>query len=256
MAKYRYLHAKFWTDPHMLELTPEQKFFYAYLLTSPDSSQCGISEIHPKTISHHTGYNTETVLKLITIFEDMKKIKYNPETKELAIKNWGKYNYIANNEKVKICIQKEFAKVKDRNLIDFMVAVDDELIIEPEEESHNDIKGIIERVFEHWKVVMNHTNAKASPERLSKIKARIKDGYTEADCMDAIEGCAKSDYHMGRDLRANPAGTVYDSIGLIFRTGEKLEGFIRRNNQKKANNIKEKTEQDKFNYGEIVGDMK
>lgn len=121
MAEYRYVHTRFWEDPDMLELTREQKYFYLYLLTNPKSSQCGISEFSLKLAAIHTGYSEETLLDLIHVFEDeLGKIKYNPETKEIAIKNWGKYNYLADNEKVRKHIESEFKKVKDVRLIEFV----------------------------------------------------------------------------------------------------------------------------------------
>ena len=48
MAKYRQLHTTFWNDSLILDLTPEQKYFYIYLLTNPNVTQCGIYEISIK----------------------------------------------------------------------------------------------------------------------------------------------------------------------------------------------------------------
>ena len=121
IAEYRYVHTRFWEDPNMLELTWEQKYFYLYLITNPKSSQCGISEFPLKLVIAHTGFNKEKILELIDMFENkLKKIKYNPETNEIAIKNWGKYNYLADNIKVKKHIESEFKKVKDIRLIEFV----------------------------------------------------------------------------------------------------------------------------------------
>ena len=32
MAKYRQLYTEFWSDSFVLELTPEEKYFYLYLM--------------------------------------------------------------------------------------------------------------------------------------------------------------------------------------------------------------------------------
>jgi len=121
MAEYRYVHTRFWEDPDMLELTRDQRLFYLYLLTNPKSSQCGISEFPLKLVIAHTGFSKEELLKVIDFFENkLKKIKYNPDTHEIAIKNWGKYNYLADNEKVRKHIESEFKKVKDVRLIEFI----------------------------------------------------------------------------------------------------------------------------------------
>ncbi len=81
----------------------------------------------------------------------------------------------------------------------------------------------IQQVFNHWKIVMGKTNqTKLSSDRVSKIKARLKDGYTVEQLKQAINGCASSSHHMGE----NDTGTVYDGIDLIFRNGGKVEFFM------------------------------
>jgi len=64
MAIYRQLQTTFWSDSYITELTPEQKYFYIYLLTNEKTKQCGIYEITLRAIAFDTGYNVETVEKL------------------------------------------------------------------------------------------------------------------------------------------------------------------------------------------------
>ena len=45
MAIFRKVHVTFWRDEFVEGLTPEQKFFYLYLLTNDRTTQCGIYEI-------------------------------------------------------------------------------------------------------------------------------------------------------------------------------------------------------------------
>jgi len=78
-------------------------------------------------------------------------------------------------------------------------------------------------IFEYWKTVMGKDNSvKPTAGRMSKIKARLKDGYTEEQIKSAIDGCKSSDYHMGK----NDSGKVYDCLTLICRSAEKLDTFI------------------------------
>ena len=49
MAVYRNVHIEFWQDGFILDLTPEEKYFYIYLMTNSKTSQCGIYEL-PKRI--------------------------------------------------------------------------------------------------------------------------------------------------------------------------------------------------------------
>lgn len=77
-------------------------------------------------------------------------------------------------------------------------------------------------VFEHWKVRMGKSNnAKLNGKRKANLKARLSEGYSVEYIKQAIDGCAKSAHHMGR----NDQGTVYDDLELICRTSEKLEWF-------------------------------
>jgi DnaD/phage-associated family protein len=113
MAKYRQIYTEFWSDTFVLELTPEEKYFYLYLISNSKSTQSGIYEISSRTIETDTGYNRETVEKLIQRFCDYKKILYCEETKELMVINWIKYN-VPNNQNTIKCIQKEILKVKNK----------------------------------------------------------------------------------------------------------------------------------------------
>lgn len=112
MAKYRQLHTSFWQDGFVLDLTPEEKYFYLYIMTNPKTSQCGIYELPKRIIETETGYNRETVQKLLQRFVDYKKIDYHEGTKELMIHNWIKYNPPNNTNAMK-CIVKELNEVKN-----------------------------------------------------------------------------------------------------------------------------------------------
>jgi phage replication O-like protein O len=80
----------------------------------------------------------------------------------------------------------------------------------------------IREVFDHWRTVLEHSDGKFTDDRRRKIGARLTDGYTMAQLKRAIDGCRASPHHRGE----NPQGTIYDSIELIFRNGEKVEQFI------------------------------
>ncbi|MBS6024993.1 MAG: DnaD domain protein [Paeniclostridium sordellii] len=115
MAVYRQVHIEFWQDGFVLELTPEEKYFYLYLMTNSKTSQCGIYELPKRIIETETGYNRETVEKLLNRFEEYKKISYDKETNEIFLNNWVKYNKI-KSPKVIRCVEKEVAAVKSNIL--------------------------------------------------------------------------------------------------------------------------------------------
>ncbi len=124
MAVYRHIHIDYWQDGFVLDLTPEEKYFYIYLMTNSKTSQCGIYELPKRIIETETGYNRETVEKLLKRFEDYKKIVYCEGSKEIFLVNWIKHNKIAS-PKVKKCIEKELSNVKSKELINlFLIECD------------------------------------------------------------------------------------------------------------------------------------
>lgn len=121
-AKYRAIQTCFWNDSWVIQLTPEQKFFFIYLLTNPKVSQCGIYEISLKQMEFETGYNKDTIEKLLKIFEKKGKIRFSISTSEICIPNFSKYNY-NSSPKVRIHIIKELNQVKDKTLIQYLYGI-------------------------------------------------------------------------------------------------------------------------------------
>jgi hypothetical protein len=117
MAVYRQIQTTYWQDEFVLNLTPEEKYFYLFLLTNSKTKQCGIYQLPVQVIVFETGYNQETVEKLLKRFIDYGKIIYSAKTREIGIINWPKYNSI-ESPKTKACVLKELKEVKDRSLID------------------------------------------------------------------------------------------------------------------------------------------
>ncbi len=119
MAKYRMVRTDFWKNPVVLEeMSPEDKYFYLYLLTNPHTTQIGIYKITQKQMAFDLGYSIESVHSLMERFTlHHKVIRYNPETRELAIKNWGKYNLHKGGKPVMDCIYSELKDVEDLSLI-------------------------------------------------------------------------------------------------------------------------------------------
>lgn len=113
MAKYRQIQTCFWKDSFVTELTPEEKFFFMYIMTNANTTQCGIYTFIVKFAEVETGYNRETIEKLLKRFVEYGRISYCEETKELMILNWVKYNYI-NNKPVISCMNKELHQIKHK----------------------------------------------------------------------------------------------------------------------------------------------
>ena len=122
MAIYRHVHVEFWKDPRVLEeLTPEDKLFFLYLLTNQNTTQIGVYKITKKQIAFELGFSTETVNSLMDRFiNNYKIIKYNNDTREIGIKNWGKYNLNKLGKPMLDCIKSELKNVDDKSLLEFV----------------------------------------------------------------------------------------------------------------------------------------
>ena len=137
MAQFRKIHTRFWTDSFIESLTPEQKYFFLYLLTNERTRQCGIYEITLNQISYGTGYNLETVKKLLDFFEKSGKIKFSVSTNEIAVKNWQKYNG-SESPSVKKYVNQELKEVKNSDLTQWVHSVDTVVPLTPQKEEERE----------------------------------------------------------------------------------------------------------------------
>ncbi|MBC6972229.1 DnaD domain protein [Bacillus sp. Xin] len=116
MGVYRSVQVNFWQDEFVLDLTPEERYFYMYLLTCSKTRQCGIYPLPLRLVEMETGYNRETVEKLLQRFVAYGKILYDAKTKELYILNWLRYNPVTNTN-IEKCVLRELKTVKNKEFV-------------------------------------------------------------------------------------------------------------------------------------------
>lgn len=106
MAIYRNVSMNFWTDSKVDdEFTPEEKYFMLYLLTNPHTNILGCYEISTKQMERETGYNIDTIHRLINRMQDTHGvIKYDAATKEILIVHWSKYNWQKSDKVLKALV--------------------------------------------------------------------------------------------------------------------------------------------------------
>ena len=128
----------YWQDEFILELTPEQKFFYLYLMTNNKMNTLG-AYVFPLTMSTvELGYNKETVLKLLDHFAQVGKIIWDETTKEVFLLNWPKRNWNRKTATLR-ALKKDFDALKSpmlREKISAMLSafIDGEEVIDDTEE--------------------------------------------------------------------------------------------------------------------------
>lgn len=82
-------------------------------------------------------------------------------------------------------------------------------------------RGESELVFRYWQAKLGHTKAMYSRDREAKIVSRLREGATTDELCYAVDGIAKSQWHMGQ----NDNGVRYDGIEFLFRNRANVEKF-------------------------------
>lgn len=128
MAIYRTINLSFWTDSKVDDdFTPEDKYFYLYLLTNPQTNICGCYEVSIKQMSNQTGYNKDTIERLLKRFEEVHHvIEYSKSTKEILMLNWHRYNW-NKSPKMIAAIESVAKYIKSKKFRDYIFHLVDDL---------------------------------------------------------------------------------------------------------------------------------
>ena len=116
MVNFKQIDMRFWQNDFVLGLTPEERYFYMYLVTNTMTTKCGIYKFNVKVAELETGYTAEVIEKLLESFESYGKISVSKSTKEIMILNWFKHNF-KNNKKTILEINKELKNIKNKEFI-------------------------------------------------------------------------------------------------------------------------------------------
>lgn len=212
MRKFRKVYAAFWEDAKVgEEMTPEDKYFFLYLLTNLKTTQIGIYQITRRKMAFDLGYSLETVDSLLERFiHHLDMIRYNPETREIAIKSWGKYNLRSSGKPMIDCVTAELEEVKDKTLITYigkrvkndtfrklfeaeankhLVHEEGQLELGIEETDATEEKNDVQELFDHYVSKNIILHKKLTPAMRRAIKARLRD-YTYDELKNAIDNYA------------------------------------------------------------------
>lgn len=113
MANYRNISMNFWQDSKVVDdFTPEDRYIYLYCMTNPHTNLCGCYEVSIKQIAGETGYNNDSVERLLKRLDrEHNVIRYDAQTKELLILNWFRYNW-TGSDKINKPLLADIRKVK------------------------------------------------------------------------------------------------------------------------------------------------
>lgn len=121
MSQYRNVSMSFWTDSKVVDdFTPEDKYMYLYVLTNPHTNLCGCYEISIRQIANETGYNTDSVERLLKRLDQTHNVlRYYAPTKELLILNWYRFNW-TQSDKLNKPLLAEIQKVKSQGFREYL----------------------------------------------------------------------------------------------------------------------------------------
>ena len=123
MGTYTTVDNAFWTDANVIDnYSPEDKYFYLYLLTNIHANMSGCFEISRKQIAQEMGYSEDSVGTLFDRFiNSYHVIDYDRDTKEILIYNWAKYHW-TTSDKYLIALRKKINAVKSKRFSAFLNA--------------------------------------------------------------------------------------------------------------------------------------
>ena len=123
MANYRNISMDFWSDSKVVDdFTPEDRYIYLYCMTNPHTNLCGCYEVSIKQIANETGYNADSVERLLKRLDSSHNvIRYSAQTKELLILNWCRYNW-TTSEKLNKPLLAEIRKIKNDHFREYLAA--------------------------------------------------------------------------------------------------------------------------------------
>lgn len=190
MAETRKVKMCFWNDTKVIEFTPEERYFYLYLLTNPHTNLIGCYELSLTTISRETGYTKEVCENILKRFvECYHVIEYAKDTKEVLLVKWLYHNF-SKSEKTQAAMLKDIKKVKSdkfRNFFNNFLNRENVIevkSVEPKKTKYSE--DVLEIVAYMNMVFDTHYRAQTKATR-EHIIARLKEGFTVDDFKAVID---------------------------------------------------------------------
>lgn len=233
MAIYRNVSLSFWEDIKIVDdFTPEDKYFYLYLLTNPHTNLLGCYQISFKQMTNETGYNKDTIEKLIDrMVSKHKVIEFDFETNEVFIKKWYKYNWtrsdklLKNVEKLIQYIKSDIFKEnmlklveKYRVSIGYLYPMHTSVSVSDLNDiniNNNNNKELIYKLFKEYIKLREENKYNISESIVNRLTKKLNEyGKTDEDKIEiisqAINGKWKDFYELKKEEKKE--GVIYETI--------------------------------------------
>lgn len=194
MAKQRVVNTYFWSDDFILDLKPDEKLLFLYVLTNPQTDLCGAYEIALRKIVFETSLPEKRVLAILDKFARAGKVIY--ENGWMIVRNFAKHQ--VQNPKVKQGIARSLNDcpdwVKDR-LSEPIIAyhsVSEPIVLKPKlkpkpygsDEPRE--ASFAERVLDGIKTELNVLQITKESDWLIEIERAEKNKFTAEHCIETF----------------------------------------------------------------------
>lgn len=256
MARYRTIKPEFWSSPQVVECSINARLLFIGIWSFSDDG--GVHPLSAKRLKMEIfpgdDISSDSILRLLDeLIMNELLVAYIVDNKEyIQVTGWSHqridkptYKFPVKNEGVVKPISRalcedsystmqqsrkeskgEESKVEEKKENNI-----DELSNSCANNSSSKSESPVRMVFDHWRGVMKTPKSKLDSKRIGKVKAALKLGFTVDELKLAIEGCLKSDWHMGRDKNNSK---MFNDLELILRDASHIESFIKKNHEKSA----------------------
>jgi hypothetical protein len=262
MRDYAKIAPQFWIGPTgkaIKQLGIEAQLVALHLITNPHANMLGIYYLPAIFIAHETGIPFEEASKALQSLCELGFCSYDEQSEYVWVHEMAFYQVgeqlKANDNRVKgineayeslpnLPFLKDFYdKYKEalflekarRNTSPFERASkplqsqeqeqererEDLLVAQARPCSSHSPHDVI-TVFEYWKTLLEHPQAKLDDKRKRLIHQAFKSGYSAEQLCEAITGCSLTPHNMGH----NDSGQRYDGLHVILRDANQIDRFI------------------------------
>ncbi len=216
MAKQRIINTKFWSDPYIQSLKPDEKLVYLYLLTNERTSICGIYEITENTISFDTGLTVPRLRQIVDSLIHANKLR--KEGNWVYLTNFNKHQ--KNNPSVEQGIERAIKELpeglSDRLGTDWVQSdlLKPKLELEPEPKPKDIYMFVLEKFNQ-----LTGKNYRMTPEKQKQLKTRFEK-FSFEELEQAIKNRLNDPSSMGKNKDGKIWAHDWDSL---FRNNENVD---------------------------------
>lgn len=111
MATQRYISTSFWDDEWIQTLDPSEKLLYLYLMTNPLTTISGAYKISLRRMVFDTGFNEDTIKRILDKFQAKKKAYHYQEY--MILPSWPKHQKWEKKATIKAGIDSDLENIPD-----------------------------------------------------------------------------------------------------------------------------------------------